>query len=271
MVDVVRQTIAKLDSYEAKINHLREFLQLLILKILSDKGYFAQIAFLGGTALRFLFGLRRFSEDLDFSLINKEEYAFDSLMQTLSKEISLYGINNETVFKSKGNVDIAFIKFEGLLKELGLSPLSGQKVSIKIEVDNSPPAGWNLEWSIINKVFMIGIRHFDLPTLYAGKLHACFFRRYTKGRDFYDFLWFASKGIVPNFEFLNNAIVQTEGKDFPLNKDTFLDLALERLEGIDFEVVRRDVERFIEDKSELQLLNKDFITSALKKLQSTAL
>lgn len=263
MIEILKRQFTDGMTGEEKANRVREVLQLTALKIMYDKGYFDKVAFVGGTALRVLFNLRRFSEDLDFSLIEKKGYDFAGLISQLEKGFNLYGLNTEPKIKGDKIVQSAFLKFSGLLSALGISNITGQKLSIKIEVDTKPPPGAHIKTGVINKIFMMNLTYFDLSSLYATKLHACFFRKYTKGRDFYDLLWYISKKIPPNYELLNNAIKQTEGYDLNINEHNFREYILAKLKKVNFAVVRNDVERFLEDKSELSLLEYNTIANSL--------
>ena len=264
MIDVIKQQFKDEMPLNEKINLTREFLQILILKIMNDKKMFDSYAFVGGTCLRILYDLRRFSEDLDFSLIAKEGMEIGQVHAQCLKALRLYGLECEAKPRSVGAVAGMMMKFPGLLKELGLSPLSGQKLSIKWESDTNPPGGWLSTNTIVNKHFMFNVAHYDLPSLFAGKLHACFYRTYTKGRDWYDFLWYLSKKIKPNFTMLNNAITQTQKKESCINEDNFKDHLLEHVEKIDFEVVKKDVERFLEDKDALNVFDKEKIRDTIE-------
>ncbi len=264
MLDLIKRSISKVSGQEAKIHITREFLQLLILKITFDKGYFKNFAFVGGTALRFLYDLRRFSEDLDFSLIKKRGYEFDSFLNKLVYELNKIGFSVDIKKGKEKNVQSAMLKFKDILYLLKLSGQKSQKLFIKIEIDSNPPDGWNTELSLINRHFVFTVLHFDLPSLYATKLHACFFRKYIKGRDFYDLIWYLGKKCLPNFELLNNAIKQTEQKDMNLSEKNFKEFLKDKLRTIDFEKVRKDVERFIEDKNELKLLDRNLILQFVK-------
>jgi predicted nucleotidyltransferase component of viral defense system len=263
MIELLKQQFRVGMSGEDKINRVREFLQLTTLKIIYDKGYFHNLAFVGGTALRALFNLKRFSEDLDFSVINKKKYNFMQIVSDVEREFKLYGLNIEVKTKQDKTVQNSFLKFGSLLKNLGLSNLEEQKLSIKLEVDLNPPKGWNIENTLVSNVYMINIVHYDLSSLYATKLHACFFRKYTKGRDFYDLFWYMGKRIKPNLELLNNAIKQTEGYEPHLTEDNLNEFMLAKLRKIDFEKVRNDAERFLEDKGELKLLQFEVIKNTL--------
>jgi len=260
MLDLIQKTISGIPSREAKVHHTRELLQLLVLKTLYDRGYFMNLAFVGGTALRFLYDLRRFSEDLDFSLIRKDSYRFEVLVGKVLYDLRKSGVSVETKPRVKGSVQSAMLKFKDVLQQLSLSTQRSEKLLIKIEVDANPPQGWNTEMSLVSRHYVFTVTHFDIPSLYATKLHACFFRRYTKGRDFYDLLWFLGKKILPNLELLNNAIGQTEQKRMNVDADNFNDFLRKRLAKVDFVRVRKDVGRFIEDKGELKLLDGDLVS-----------
>lgn len=265
MVDLIRQQFKHGMTDEEKLNRVREFLQLVTLKIIYDKGFFKNIAFVGGTALRILYDLRRFSEDLDFSLINNKGYAFSAVNSEIERGLKLYGLEVEAKTKEERAVHSAFLKFPGLLKNLGLSQLEAQKLSIKIEVDSRPPEGWVLETTLVNKIYLINIVHLDLSSLYATKLHTCLFRKYAKGRDFYDLIWYLTKKVTPNLILLNNAIKQTQGKDLGLSEGNFKDFLLDRINAVDFKAIRNDVNRFLEDKNELEFLSAEVIKSLLIK------
>lgn len=265
MVDLIKQQFKTGMTDEEKLNKVREFLQIVILKIIYDKGFFKNIAFVGGTALRILYELRRFSEDLDFSLINGKEYTFSALNSEVERSLKLYGLEVEANAKEKGAVHNVFLKFPGLLKNVGLSRLTSQKLSIKLEIDTRPPKGWVLETSLVNRVYLINIVHPDLASMFATKLHACLFRKYAKGRDFYDLIWYLTKKIAPNFVLLNNAIKQTQGEDLGLSENNFKDFLSSRIEKVDFKAIQNDVQRFLEDKNELKLLTAETVKNLLIK------
>lgn len=264
MLEILQKQIKDIPTKEEKINRLREFLQILILKIIYDLGFFKNLSFVGGTALRILYDSRRFSEDLDFSLIKKENYNFDAFTQSLEKQLKKYALETEIKPRDRNIVQNLDIKFKNLLFELGLSNLKEEKLFVKTEIDTNPPKGANIEISLVNKTYVFTVAHYDLPSLYATKLHACFFRKYVKGRDFYDLIWYLGKKIKPNFNLLNNAIHQTQGKRDLITESNFNQFLRKELSRIDFGMVRRDVERFLEDKQELKFLNKDVILQLVK-------
>lgn len=250
---------------EAKKNVLREYLQTHILSSLQRVRSFEQLAFVGGTALRFLYGLRRYSEDLDFSLEMPEGYNFQRLLDRVRGDLVKAGFE-VSIHPHEGTpVHSAFVRFPGLLAECGLSSHATQKLSIKIEVDTSPPAGANLETTVINREFLIAIRHHALPSLMAGKVHAVLSRHYTKGRDIYDLLWYLSRSdtLIPNIALLGNALVQTNWEGLAVTGETWKAAVELRLRQMDFAKIADDVLPFLESRSEQALLTLPVLLGAL--------
>ena len=266
MIEVIRQQFKETMSLNEKLNLTREFLQILCLKILSDKGHFDRLAFVGGTSLRILFDLRRFSEDLDFSIYKTKGFDLKKMEDDLERSFKLRNLPFEAKVKSGGSIHYVLMKFTGLLKELGLAAVPEQKLSIKLEIDTNPPKGWNLTDTVVNKTYLFRITHYDLPSLYAGKLHACFFRKFTKGRDLYDFAWYLGRKAKPNFTLLNSAIRQTEKKNPEIHEKNFKEFLLQGIDRINFDAARKDVERFLEDKKELDVLNLKAIQNTIERV-----
>lgn len=266
MIEIFKELLTPNMRVEDKLNRVRELLQIIALKILYDKNSLDRLAFVGGTALRILFDLRRFSEDLDFSLREKEGYDFPKMMGELEAGFNLYGLKADIKVKDSKTVHCAHLKFSKILKELGLSPLADQKMTIKLDVDTNPPKGAEVKKTMVNKTYMFYVVHHDLSSLFAGKLHACFYRKFVKGRDFYDFIWYLGKKIKPNYGLLNNAIEQTQGSLPKLDEHTIKDFLIQNIERIDLEQAARDVERFLEDKNELKLFDKDLLKNSIEQL-----
>lgn len=266
MLDVLQKKIQHCSTDEERINIIREALQITILKILFDRGYFEHCAFVGGTALRILFDMRRYSEDLDFSLIEKQGFNARRMFEQTADDLRKYNFTITLTSKEKRVVHSCFIKFPSLLHDLGLRVPKAQTLSIKLEIDTNPPQGWKLVSFPVTSSFFFAVKTFDLPSLFATKLHACFFRRYTKGRDFYDLVWYLGKKVVPNYVLLNNAITQTEKKDLKLSSATIKSFLLEKIQTVHFGNIRKDVERFVEDKNELILLEKGTIVQIVESL-----
>lgn len=264
MIDLIRQQLTNTMSDEEKLNRCRELIQFLCLKIFDEHKFFGRLAFTGGTALRVVFGAKRFSEDLDFSLVRKDAYSFSRMNDDLVKALALAGLKAESKPRTEKTVHSTMLKFPGILKEIGLSPLEGQKLSIKLEVDTNPPKGGHVQTRIIQRAYVFNVVHFDMPSMFATKLHACFYRNYLKGRDYYDFIWYMGNKVKPNFTLLNNAITQTQGAHPAVNEANFREFLLKGIERVDFKEAQKDVERFLEDKSELRLFDAKLIKNSIE-------
>ncbi len=259
MLNLLKQKLDELKGDNlTKINFLREYLQLFVLKVMDEKGYFNHLAFVGGTALRILYDLNRFSEDLDFCLIDNGSFSFDKMMQDIQISFQLFNLTVEIKTKTGKTVAAALIKFPELLHNLNLSSHKSQKLSIKIELDQNPPKGYHTKFMMINKEFLFSVKHYDLPSLFSGKLHALLCRKYTKGRDFYDLLWYLGKKIQPNYPLLEQSIFQTEEKKVSLNEKTLKELLIDQIKKTDFKQVLSDIEPFLADNKEKRYFTKEF-------------
>ncbi|MDA3926129.1 MAG: nucleotidyl transferase AbiEii/AbiGii toxin family protein [Kiritimatiellae bacterium] len=246
---------------------LREYLQSRTLEFLQQKGAFSKWAFVGGTSLRFLYNLPRFSEDLDFSVTTENcSKDFVGYLHSVKSgfERELYAIAIKA--KPDKTVQSAFLKFPGLLYDMNLSPHSSETISIKLEVDTNPPKGWKIENTVVRRHALLNLNHYTKPSLMAGKMHATLCRSYTKGRDFYDLMWYLTEPerLEPNFEQLNNALSQTGWSGPSLNAKNWREHLIERMLKTDFNKVREDVDPFLEKKEESELLTMENFTKLLK-------
>lgn len=265
MIELMRKELDREDRPGIKAQRARELLQVMTLKIISDLGYCRHIAFQGGTALRLLYDLRRFSEDLDFSLVGRTGFDPRAMLERVGERTREWGLGVETKPGREKAVFGAWLRYPGLPKSLGLSPLAGQKLSIKLEVDLNPPRGGEVETSLISREFTFPVATFTLPSLFATKLHACFYRRFLKGRDFYDLAWYVGRRVRPNYTLLNNAIKQTQGRSPGIDEDSFKDFLKEKLRGCDLARARRDAEPFLFDRSELALFDTGLILGLVER------
>ncbi len=256
MIELMRKELDREDRPGIKAQRARELLQVMTLKIISDLGYCRHIAFQGGTALRLLHGLNRFSEDLDFSLVKDEGFDPKAMMERVAGQSLKWGLPAEVKLGAEKTVAGGWLKYPGLLQSLGLSPLKSQKLSIKLEIDLNPPRGGELETSLISREFTFPVVNFTLPSMFATKLHACFYRRYLKGRDFYDLAWYLGRKIRPDYQLLNNAIRQTEGKSPGIDDGNFIRFLTEKIGGCDLARAKKDVEPFLFDRGELALFDR---------------
>lgn len=237
----------------------REYLQARILLSLQDHGAFTNWAFIGGTALRFLFRLPRYSEDLAFSLTAPGEPArFARLMELVRFDLEAEAYNVEIKACTRTAVASAFVKFRGLLYELGLSPHEDEVFAVKVEIDTNPPEGARTETRIVRRFVMINLLHHDPPSLLAGKLHAVLTRKYTKGRDLYDLAWYLSDADwpPPNLIQLNNALQQTGWTGPTLTARNWRRLVREKLGTVDWKLALRDVSPFLERQQDTAFVSE---------------
>jgi len=249
-------------------NKAREYLQARILEGLQRSGAFLPLAFHGGTALRFLYGLQRFSEDLDFALENpSSNYDLQYYLNALKTMFISEGYKLEIRSKLGKTVQSAFLKFQELPYELGLSPHRNENLSIKIEVDTNPPSGAVLATTIVRKYVFLNLHHHDRSSLFAGKLHALLSRKFTKGRDLYDLMWYLCdpNWPVPNYVLLKNALIQTGWKKDIPDERNWRVIVIEKVSSLDWDRVLSDVKPFLENRDEYSLLTKDNLVSILRK------
>jgi predicted nucleotidyltransferase component of viral defense system len=247
-----------------KMNLLREYLQACVLRSLHESEAFLCLSFVGGTALRFLYELPRFSEDLDFSVENHRGYEPKKWMKKLTRDMSLAGFDVAVRWNDRKTVHVAWMRVGGILKEAGISNIVEQKLSIKLEVDTRPPEGAILERRLVNRHMLLSLQHHDLPSLMAGKLHALVTRGYPKGRDWYDLAWYRAKRppITPNLTLLQNALDQTEGVG-AIRADSWRSQVRARLELLSDEDLRRDAAAFLERRQDAELLSMENLRSVL--------
>lgn len=251
-------------------NVTREYLQARILGALQRTGAMIPLAFHGGTALRFLYASARYSEDLDFALERRDDtgrYDFRAYLQAIRGELRPEGYAVELKVSDQKVVHSAFIRFPGLLYELGLSPHVIEALAVKIEVDTNPPAGAGLATTVVRRYVTLQLQHHDRASLLAGKLHAILQRPYVKGRDLYDLFWYLGDPgwPLPNLELLNNALRQTEWPGPALTEDNWRSVVQGRLRTIDWDRVVEDVRPFLEPAADAALLTRENLQRLLEQ------
>ncbi len=264
---------------------LRAIMQEVALAGLYRGGFFEKAAFYGGTALRIFHGLDRFSEDLDFSLLQPDPaFSLDKYLDAIQTEFQALGMQVSIKEKKKAkdtHVDSAFLKSETIWRELvleGIIPQSGlgqqASIKIKIEVDTVPPVGFETEEKLLLRPFSFYVKCFTLPNLFAGKMHALLFRKWkenVKGRDWYDFEWYVKKGVPMNLKhFIERAqgsgdlpayaIASAGRQDEKLNEQQFRKLLTDRINSVDMEKVKADAVRFIPDGTRLDIWSKKYFS-----------
>jgi len=264
---------------------IREVVQEIALLGLWRSGFFEEAAFYGGTALRIFHGLNRFSEDLDFSLLEEGgSVRLESALASIRTELAAWGLSFEAESKSSGNrtgIESAFLKGNtrinllnvGVPEELNRYFPHNQKVTIKLELDTTPPplASTEVKTHLLPTPFQV--RLYDLPSLFAGKLHAMLFRDWksrVKGRDFYDFVWYISRRVPVNLPHLEARIIQSEEQQTErFNIDAVQALLKDRIRSVDIAAAAEDVRPFLRDPRELQLWNEEFFMQLIPQLQAT--
>lgn len=262
MKEYLRQLAVQGDNDLIRRYLVREYLQARILESFQDRGVFLAWAFLGGTALRFLYGIPRFSEDLDFSLITSgKESGFRAALGEVKRALEREGYQIEVKVSDRKTVASAFIKFPGLPYELGLSPHASQSVSIKVEVDTKPPAGAVLETTVVRRHVTLHLCHHDKASLLAGKLHAVLSRPWAKGRDLYDLAWYLAERTwpEPNLVLLNAALTQTGWTGPVMTKQNWRKEVRKRFMHLDWDKARDDVRPFLESERDLALVTAETI------------
>ena len=263
LANLVKQTNTPLEGR----NLVREYLQARILASLQKSGAMIPLAFHGGTALRFLFSHGRYSEDLDFALEgNRESYDFREYLKAIRSDLSPEGYQIEIKANDQKTVNSAFIRFPGLLYEMGLSPMLSEVLAVKIEVDTNPPKGAGLSTTIVRRFVVLQLHHHDKASLLSGKLHAILQRSYTKGRDIYDLLWYLSDPTwpKPNLILLNNALAQTNWNRELLTEENWKKEVWQRLKSLNWSGIVDDVRPFVEPSFDMNLLNLDNFGRILK-------
>lgn len=247
-----------------RLNVLREYVQSMALFSLHQSEAFANLSFMGGTALRFLYGLPRFSEDLDFSLELSEGYDPAKWMQKLKRDLGFMGFEVEITWDDKRTVHTGWVKVSGLLKEAGLAMMLNQKLSIKLEIDSHPPAGARTEVKVVQLHRMMALRHHTLPCLMAGKIRAILTRPFAKGRDWYDLLWYLSRvpPTIPDLGFLQTSLDQGSQGESLVATD-WKNLLMEKLGKLGEDVLLKDAAQFLERQNEREFLKPSYLLQAL--------
>ena len=286
MDPIIEQMLKPYDTqtlYDKK-NGIKEVVQEIVLCGLSRSGFFKTAAFYGGTALRLFYGLDRFSEDLDFSLkVSTSSYDFSEYLPILEKEIRSYGLNFRVEAKDKStdsDIKSAFLKGntkEHMLilfadEQLARTVGSGELIKVKFEVDTNPPdyAAFEIKYRLLPIPYEITL--YDMPSLFAGKIHAVICRAWknrVKGRDLYDYVFYLSRGTAVNLKHLTARLAQSgyipEGKQITI--EDVKEMLRKRFANIDFVQAKQDVLPFIKNPGALNVWNADFfceITGSLK-------
>ncbi len=273
----------KASSLQEEERALKEIIQEISLLGLWRAKFFEHVAFYGGTALRIFHGLDRFSEDLDFSLTQKDDtFSIGTYLNAVKFELQSYGFEVSVEQKVKsGNsaVESAFIKGNTQIHLIKVgSKTKTQRdrlLKIKLEVDTDPPGGATTQAMQLFLPIPFSVKVYDLPSLFAGKLHAALCRKRVhnvKGRDWYDLLWYIGRGVAPNVPHLEMRMRQSQ--DYllsdPLTLPTIKGLLHRKLMQLDFEALKNDIRPFISDASGVEAWNTELFLSAFDRITADA-
>ncbi len=268
-------------EYEGAI---QEIMQEIALMGLWRSKFFEHAAFYGGTALRILHDLGRFSEDLDFSLLKPDpEFDLSPFLKAVEEELEISGLNirvDHHIRHAEESIRSAFLKTGtletfiriGLDESLKKHTQSNEVIKIKLEVDIDPPSGFTTEIRYLARPFPFSVRTYAPEDLFAGKMHALLCRPYkvrVKGRDWYDFIWYVSKGFRLHLIHLEKRMRQSGHYALaePLTQRQFLDFIQEKISALNIEAAKEDIRRFISNPREIEVWSRDFFLSMLSKIQ----
>ncbi|WP_294561054.1 nucleotidyl transferase AbiEii/AbiGii toxin family protein [uncultured Traorella sp.] len=269
---------------EEKKNAIKEVMQEIVLCGLSKSGFFSDAAFYGGTALRIFYGLDRFSEDLDFSLLKKDkDFDLQEYFPILKDTVKSFGLNVDIELKKKtkdSNVQSAFLKGDTIEHFLLFYPEDfvqginkNEKVKIKFEIDTMPSglATYETKYRLLPTPYSVKL--YDESSLFSGKIHALICRSWksrVKGRDLYDYIFYLSHKTKFNLPHLREKLIDSEfiDKNTEITCNEVKEMLIKRFNEIDFEEAKKDVIPFIKDIRVLDIWCKDFFVSITSELES---
>ena len=278
--DVLEEKIRQYRPRDAveQENVLAELMQLTVLASLSRAGFFRAAEFHGGTCLRIVHGLERFSEDLDFLLKRPDpRFAWSDFLEPVVRDCAAEGIRFEVLDKSAAGAVVrkAFLKTDSvgklLVLDLPFTRRSSRKIRIKLEIDTNPPAGSTFETSYITFPVVAALTTQTLESSFATKSHALLCRSYVKGRDWYDFLWYAARGVRPDLALLSSAIDQQgpwAGQGIEVTAKWYLERLREAIERLDWPAAADDLRRFLDPRQQegLELWGAELFLDRVDKL-----
>lgn len=285
MNEAISRMLSRYDCrrVEDYVRALREILQEIALLGLWRSKFYEKAAFYGGTALRTLHGMDRYSEDLDFSLIKPmPDFDLARYADSLQKEIRSFGFDVTVTKREKtavSPVQSTFLKMDTLKHLLVIEKAQeivrqiprGQVLKIKIEVDTDPPPGFDTESGFLLQPIPFSVRVFTLPDLFAGKMHAILCRRWktrVKGRDWYDLVWFAANHPRLHLSHLEQRMIQSSHlkRNEHLTRETFTDLLSKAIENLNVDQARREVEPFVKNPEGLKVWSKEFFHDVSRRI-----
>jgi predicted nucleotidyltransferase component of viral defense system len=267
---------------EEIVSALREIMQEITLAGLARTDFFEKAAFYGGTALRIFYGLDRYSEDLDFSLLKPDlNFSIEPYFKAVLDEFKSLGLTVIIEEKKKTKqtaIDSAFLKAETLWQEIVLVDIiketgvrSNKTLKIKIEVDRQPPLNFQTEEKLLLRPFSFYVKCVTKSSLFAGKMHALLFRKWlnrVKGRDWYDLEWYIKKGIPLDVNhFLKRAKDTNDWQDNSISNEQIIELLDTKIKSVSFSSIKEDVVRFIQNDDELNIWSPEYFKDLIEKIK----
>ena len=247
-----------------KANVIREVMQVFTLAALNRGGFFENAAFYGGTCQRIFYGLDRYSEDLDFSLLSKNEnFSFSKYIQFIEDEFALSGIKVSVSTKKKSTdtfVQTAHLKTNEV----------DSKIKIKIEIDTCPPPCFDTEYKLLMQPYSFYSRCYTPSSSFAGKMHALLYRRWRdriKGRDWYDFEWYVRKGTAMDLTHFNERVCQFENAKDIFTEESLRSLIKEKIHSTDIELAKKDVLPFINNTEKLDIWDRSYFLQVTDQMR----
>lgn len=266
-------------------NALKEIIQEITLAGLARANFFDKAAFYGGTALRVFYGLPRFSEDLDFTLLPEQpDFSLKTYFNSVTETLKSFGLEveiEEIDKKVSTDVESAFLKANtkihllriGAGKKFADKIQDNKKMSVKFEVDTTPPPGFETEVKVLPPPITASVKVLKPSYLFSGKMHAILFRKWKsriKGRDFYDLLWYLGQNIPMNLGYLENKMRDEKAWQNPrkMTRDDLMQILEARIKTIDFKNAASDVAAFIKDPAEVAAWNQEMFLVAVKSIKT---
>jgi len=267
---------------EEILSALREIMQEITLAALSRTDFFEKTAFYGGTALRIFYGLDRYSEDLDFSLLNpNSNFSIEPYFKAIVAEFKSLGLTVSIMEKKKTKqtaVESAFLKAETIWQEIVLEDIiqeigvrSNKTLKIKIEVDRQPPINFKTEGKLLLRPFSFYVKCFTKSSLFSGKMHALLFRKWknrVKGRDWYDLEWYIKNGIPLDVNhFLARAKDTNDWQEDSISPEQIIELLDKKIESVSFNSIKDDVGKFIKNNDALRIWSPEYFKDIIEKIK----
>jgi predicted nucleotidyltransferase component of viral defense system len=267
---------------EEILSALREIMQEITLAGLSRTDFFEKTAFYGGTALHIFYGLDRYSEDLDFSLLKPDsDFSIKPYFKAVLDEFKSLGLTvsiNEKKKTKQTAIDSAFLKAETIWQEIVLEDIiketgvrSNKTLKIKIEVDRQPPLNFKTEEKLLLRPFSFYVKCFTKSSLFSGKMHALLFRKWknrVKGRDWYDLEWYVKKGIPLDVNhFLTRAKDTNDWQEDSISTEQIIELLDMKIKSVSFSSIKEDVARFIKNDDVLSIWSPEYFKNLIEKIK----